>query len=136
MGLRNSADKAIITINNVNEALGQLGFFSTGLVGGLAQYAPGSDAYNLNQTLQTIKANIGFNELQAMRAASPTGGALGNVANQELDALQATLGSLKIGQKKPQLKKNLEDVKKHYINWLKTVGYEITPEGDVIQIID
>jgi hypothetical protein len=44
--------------------------------------------------LKTIKANIGFQALQEMRANSPTGGALGQVAVQELEGLQATLGAL------------------------------------------
>ena len=44
--------------------------------------------------VNTIKANIGFDALQKMREASPTGGALGQVAVQELEMLHSTIASL------------------------------------------
>src|SRR5690606_5605780 len=71
----------------------------------------GTAAYDLRETIKTIKANLGFGELQAMRDASPTGGALGQVAVQELEALQSTLASLNPNQSEEQLKANLETVK-------------------------
>ena len=46
-----------------------------------------------------------------MREASPTGGALGQVAVQELEALQATLASLNPDQSEGQLRQNLARVK-------------------------
>jgi len=79
-------------------------------------------AFDLARTVDTIKANIGFEELQKMREASPTGGALGQVAIQELDMLQATLGSLDTAQSEKQLRERLQSVRTHYKNWLKTVG--------------
>ena len=69
---------------------------------------PGTDANNLSSLLETIKANIGFDKLQAMREASPTGGALGQVAIQELVALQASLGALQQSQTQDQFISNLE----------------------------
>lgn len=95
---------------------------TAGLTGKGASFIPGTDAYNLQQRLLTIKANLGFDRLQQMRDASPTGGALGQVAVQELQALQATVGSLELGQSKEELKKNLDKIDLHYNNWLKTVG--------------
>lgn len=95
---------------------------TAGLTGKVASFIPGADAYNLQQRLLTIKANLGFDRLQQMRDASPTGGALGQVAVQELQALQATVGSLELGQSKEELKKNLDKIDLHYNNWLKTVG--------------
>ena len=79
--------------------------------GSLLSALPGSDANTLKNELQTIKANIGFQALQEMRANSPTGGALGNVANQELEALQATIGSLDQSQDTDVLRKNLTTLK-------------------------
>jgi hypothetical protein len=70
----------------------------------------GTDAANLAAKLQTITANIGFEQLQKMRDESPTGGALGQVAVQELEALQAVLGSVKQGQSPTQLKASLDKV--------------------------
>lgn len=69
-------------------------FGTTGFVGGLTRAVPGTPAYSLARSLDPIIANIGFDELQSMRDNSPTGGALGQVAVQELAMLQSVLGSL------------------------------------------
>lgn len=132
--IKNSVIKADVILNNVTKALGNVNKYTTGTFGGIASKVPGTPAYNLNSTVTTIKANIGFEELQAMRAASPTGGALGQVAVQELEALQATLGNLSVGQTPSQLTENLNAVKTHYTNWLSTVGYSVAPNGDIVPI--
>lgn len=74
----------------------------------------GTQAFNLNQKLETIKAIIGFERLQQMREQSKTGGALGQVAVREIDFLQAVEGSLKIGQTPDQLKQSLQYVLQQY----------------------
>lgn len=56
-----------------------------------------------------------------MREASPTGGALGAVAVQELVALQSTVASLDQMQSPAELRGALDKIEKHYNNWLKTV---------------
>lgn len=109
-------------VGDVTAAKSLVSGTTSGLVGKGASFIPGSDAYNLNQRLLTIKANLGFDRLQQMRDASPTGGALGQVAVQELQALQATVGSLELGQSKEELQKNLDKIELHYNNWLNTVG--------------
>jgi hypothetical protein len=120
--LSNAMTKADIVTGKVDEALKQTGFFSTGVQGAILGNIPGTNAYDLDRTLDTIKANIGFKELQDMREASPTGGALGQVAVQELTYLQSALSSLDKGQSRPQLERNLKAVKQHYDNWKKAVG--------------
>lgn len=103
-------------INKVDEATKQVSPWSAGK-GSIFSVIPGSDAKNLAATVETIKANLGFDRLQRMRDASPTGGALGQVAVQELVALQSSVASLDIAQSPEQLKKNLDAVKRHYQNW-------------------
>jgi hypothetical protein len=125
------AIKGKIVSDKVDEALGQVSGMTTGLPGAILGAIPGTSAYDLDATLDTIKANIGFNELQAMRQASPTGGALGQVAVRELDMLQAVLSSLKRGQRGEQLSKNLNAVKSHYANWKKAVDDAAALEGGV-----
>jgi len=100
---------------------GRVGFFSTGFIGKLLSGVAGTDAYNLERITDTIKANLGFSELQAMREASPTGGALGQVAVQELNMLQSTLASLDVGQDEAQLRQNLQSVLTHFNNWKEAV---------------
>lgn len=111
-------------LGDVQEATNLVSSPTTGAVGKVTSFVPGTDAYNLNQRLLTIKANLGFDRLQQMRDASPTGGALGQVAVQELQALQATIGSLELGQDKKELTKNLSKIEHHYSNWLRTTRGE------------
>jgi hypothetical protein len=117
-----ATSKADLVMKTVDEALGHTGTFTTGLPGTILSRIPGSEAYDLRKTIDTVKANVGFNELAAMRAASPTGGALGQVAVKELDMLQATLGSLDPAQSEEKLRKHLDDVRTHYNNWRQTMA--------------
>lgn len=48
----------------------------------------------LASRIKTIKTNIGFDKIDEMRQNSPTGGALGNVTEKEIDFLQAVAGEL------------------------------------------
>lgn len=95
----------------VDKALGQASWDTTGIVGQALGNFAGTGAFDLRETAKTIKANLGFAELQAMRDASPTGGALGQVAVQELEALQSTLASLNPDQSEQQLRENLKTVR-------------------------
>lgn len=77
---------------------------------------PGTDAYTLAKRIDTVKANIGFDALQAMRESSPTGGALGQVAVQEINYLQSTLANLDVGLPDAELEKSLDAIDRHYKN--------------------
>lgn len=108
-----------VVTEDIDRALGMIdnkdGYLpTTGLGGAALQGVPGTQAYNLSQMLEGIKANIGFDKLQAMRDASPTGGALGQVAVQELEALRATYGSVLQSQDPEQLKFNLRRLREQY----------------------
>ena len=107
-------------IGKVDQALSKVGLTTAG-PGSMLSGIPGTSAKNLATTLETIKANLGFAELQAMRDASPTGGALGAIAVQELVALQSTVASLDQGQSPDQLRKSLGDIRKHYTAWKEAV---------------
>ena len=56
-----------------------------------------------------IRARGGFQELQAMRAASPTGGALGNVSNQEGARLESAFAALDRRQDAASVRKAIKD---------------------------
>lgn len=75
-----------------------------------------TDSGRLANMLKTIKANVGFDELQSMRENSPTGGALGQVAVQELEMLQAILGSLEQSQTSDDLTFNLKRLDNYMAN--------------------
>lgn len=116
---KSAVNHAAKVISDVQTAEGLVTGMTTGLVGKGTSFVPGTTAYNLQQQLLTLKANLGFDRLQQMRDASPTGGALGQVAVQELQALQATVGSLELGQSKAELQKNLNKIENHYSNWIR-----------------
>lgn len=116
-------------IAKVDQALEKVGMNSAGMGGSLMAKIPGTDATNLRTDLDTIKANLGFAELQAMRQASPTGGALGAIAVQELVALQSTVASLDQAQTPEQLKARLGEVRKHYSNWKEAVEQSGKPQA-------
>lgn len=107
--------------NSIDTALSQLSEDSilsprAGFLGSIAANIPQTGAYDFAETLQTIESNLGFDKLQQMRDMSPTGGALGQVAVQELQALQKSVVSLKQSQTKAQLGKNLLILKERYKN--------------------
>ena len=87
---------------------------TTGLIGNLMKSVPASAANDVLANIKTIEAAVGFDRLQAMRDASPTGGALGQVSNIELDLLKSSLGNLNQSQSKEQFMMNLKQVQKVY----------------------
>lgn len=88
----------------------------TGAIGSMTSNIPGTASHDVSALLSTIKANIGFDRLQQMRASSPTGGALGQVSDFENKLLQATIGNLEQSQSKMQLKQNLNRVYNTYMD--------------------
>ena len=116
-------------ITAVDKALDQAGYFETGFIGANVGKIPGTDAYDLRKTAETIKANLGFQELQAMRDSSPTGGALGQVAVQELVALQSTVANIDAHQSQDQLQASLRKVSSYINRWRETLGGEAIPEA-------
>jgi len=84
----------------------------TGIAGAAARRIPGTKAQELKGQLETIKARIGFDELNRMRKSSPTGGALGQIAVQELGYLQSVYGSLEQSQNEEAVLYNLDRLEK------------------------
>jgi hypothetical protein len=95
---------------------------TTGMGAQMLSGVGGTSAKNVAALLDAVKANVGFDQLQAMRAASPTGGALGAVSEQENKLLQSALGSLDQSQDQKQLTDNLKRVKNIYLDIVHGVG--------------
>lgn len=103
-----------VVADNVDKAISQINSnpnIMAGFAGDMLSGVKGTPQYDLSQTLQTIKANIGFDKLQEMRNNSPTGGALGQVSEKENLLLQAVNGALEQGQSAQQLMENLNRIK-------------------------
>lgn len=112
--------KNIIEIGN--EIFPKIDNLTAGVGGFLLAKLPQTAANDLKQQLDTIEANIGFDRLQEMRENSPTGGALGNVSNTELELLTKSWRSLKQSQTPDQLRSNLASVLNHYNRFLGAVS--------------
>lgn len=105
------ADLMTRDINRVFDIIEANPNIATGpLAGRAGSLIPGSPADQINILLDPIRANVGFAELQAMRDASPTGGALGQVTERELSLLQSLLGNLDTRLSEEQLSENLAGV--------------------------
>lgn len=112
---KQSASNVLDAIANAKAGTGAL---TTGLLGAATRGIAGTPAFDLAKTVETVKANLGFDRLQQMRDNSPTGGALGQVAVQELNALQATVANLDTAQSTDQMLAGLDKVERHYQNYL------------------
>lgn len=71
---------------------------------------PGGDAANAAAQMETLKSQIGFGVLQAMRDSSKTGGALGAVSDAEGKRLEANLAALSQAQSLDQFKASLSEI--------------------------
>jgi len=116
--------KAQNVISTIDDAYSRINPLTAGLGGAILSNIPGTEARDVEGLLNTILANLGFDELKAMRAASPTGGALGQVSERENVLLQSAVRSLENSQSPEQIKKNLALVRKHYDRVLKLMKVE------------
>lgn len=113
----------------MNTALKQIGtgtLGTEGMSGAIARQWPGSKASDLEANISTIKARISLDELAKLKAQSPNGSSgLGSQSNAEQKNLQDSIASLDSSQSDEQRKNNLLKVKKHYVNYLESLGYEV-----------
>lgn len=138
------AKKTTGRIETIGRELGSLNELRTtieensatlGIPGAIASYIPGTKRKDAEALATEIKANIGFDRLQQLREESPTGGALGQVAVQELEALQAVLGSLNFNQSKSAFLNNIDKIESQYIRTLEAIAndtYGSTQIDDVM----
>jgi hypothetical protein len=111
--------KGDIVVQDIDRALGTIERIpnaTTGIGGTILKNVPGSGAANVSALIDSVRANVGFEQLQAMRQASPTGGALGAVSERENALLQSVLGSLEQSQSYEQLVFNLKRLKNVYLD--------------------
>lgn len=106
--------------NTIDKAVGKTGWLSAGALEGTKDIG-GTPAANLEALLNTVAADSAFSELQAMRDASKTGGALGGVSERELALLSSAKAALGQKQSPEQLKENLKRYKEIRNNALKNV---------------
>jgi len=120
-GTINKLDSTISKVQNIvpmvrDDTTGVMQYTRGGLPGAL-----GGDARTLRQAVKSLQANLGFDTLQQMRAASKTGGALGQVSERELDLLVNAVEALDIEGDPEVLRENLLKVVTHYENYKREI---------------
>lgn len=85
-------------VESVDELLDDTSWATVGPVGAVAGVVPGTPAYDYASKLISLGAQLSTNELAQMRAASKTGGAVGQVSNVEQEMFQNALAPIKQGQ--------------------------------------
>ena len=118
---RKYADVVTEDIERLKQKIKGATFPITGIFA-IGSVVPGTSAFDAAQLLDTIRGNIGFDRLQEMRAASPTGGALGQVSELELYLLNSSLGALTLSQTEEQLTHNLNRVLEAYLDSIHGFG--------------
>jgi hypothetical protein len=116
---QNDASVVLKNVSLVRDAIANPDTFFGIKVGGtgwgsLLKDIPASQAKGVEGMIKTMKGNIGFAKLQAMREASPTGGALGQVSNIELELLTGVIGSLDQAQSDEDLLRVLDQIEYTY----------------------
>jgi len=77
----------------------------------------GGEPRTLKKAVKSLQANFGFDTLNQMRAASKSGGALGQVSERELDLLVNALRAIDLEGDVKVLRDNFNAVITHYENY-------------------
>ena len=89
------------------KVLTQKGYLQGRLSAALAD-SPGTDTYEAANLLKNLQTRAFVTEINAMRQASKTGGAVGSVTEKEMEALSNIGAVLKMGMSEDQLRKQLQ----------------------------
>ena len=131
------------------------GFTETGFIGGVTSAVPGTPAYDREKELLSIRARLGFDQINEMKRLAAESGAsgtgLGQISNIEFMSLQSTIDAIYTGMSGDAQNKALEAIKKHLLNvqklasgvapadaieWdrpeYKAVGYHKDPETGMV----
>jgi|GEM_PF-6608356 len=117
-GSQESKERILATVNrDINQSLDFIDETSGDIIGptgfgSLLANLPNTDAKKLSVLLDGIKSQISIQSLQSMRDNSPTGGALGNVTERELDLLASSFGRIDQSGPPELLKERLRDLQR------------------------
>lgn len=102
------------------DALMDPGFTETGFIGGVTAAVPGTPAYDREKELLSIRARLGFDQINEMKRLAAESGAsgtgLGQISNIEFMSLQSTIDAIYTGMSGDAQNKALEAIKKHLLN--------------------
>ena len=122
---KNAADQTVspyrqrlsqVTLDTIGALKEQANAKTVGYAG-LLSWLPESEAGYFASQVESLKAQIFANELTAMREASKTGGAVGNVSDKDGDRLAGILGSLNTTMSPAQFKEQLGKIEDNIYSW-------------------
>ena len=105
--------------------------YSVGFFGAILNAVPGSSAISTRSLIKELQARAGFDELAEMRRNSPTGGALGQVTEKELDFLQSTIANLNPEMSAEDLLAQIERFEDEYGRVLR-LAYRTSPDPELL----
>ena len=131
------------------------GWSESGFVGGVSQAIPGTPAYDREKELLSIRARLGFEQINEMKRLAAESGAsgtgLGQISNIEFMSLQSTIDAIYVGMSGEAQDEALQAIRNHLtvvqklasgvapadaIDWskpeYKAVGYHKDPETGVV----
>jgi hypothetical protein len=112
-----ATEKTKHAIDQVKQALDQVSIVSAGTASAGQKAIPGTPAFNLAAKLKNIEAILAFQEMNALKAASPSGATgLGPIAVKEFEALANSLAAIDQGQSPKQLERELSVIIKRLEN--------------------
>lgn len=118
-GMRDTATDTIVTAaQRAREAASKRAFGGYGH--GVAEYIPWTDSAEVSRQTEVLKSTAKVENLTAMRMASPTGGALGSVTENESKMLAAKSGAL--DPSSPNFLRDLDDYERTLLQVIH--GYE------------
>jgi hypothetical protein len=126
--MKNSVNQFKVAIDSLRKGKENVGLLSSGVVGGVTRWIPGSPGYELEKLLDPAKANTALEALKQMRFESKTGAAMGNVALGEMLILMSRLGSLDTGLRGSKLKTEIDSIKVQYEKAIEAYEKAITAE--------
>lgn len=109
-----SATVVIDALDDIDRLMKTAKLPTTGAIGVRLSEIGGTAASDIASTLKTIRANISFDKLSEMRAASATGAALGAVSDTEMALLANSAAALEQSQSEAQFKTNLKRLRERF----------------------
>lgn len=102
--VKDTSNSALRTIEKIRKNLKDGILPEAGLAGKAFAWIPETDAYKLQEHVNTLKSIISLESLEALKAASPSGASgFGALSEKELDTLQRKLGALNPDMGKSEL---------------------------------
>lgn len=111
---QSTGNTVLTALDDIDRLMKEATLPTTGALGSRVADIKGTAAHDIKSALTTVGANISFDKLSEMRAASPTGGALGAVTENELKLLENSMAALQQSQSEGQFKANLGRVRANF----------------------